>query len=93
MATKILNTLDSASEKMLKSAKKQLKEEAGKQLMKYKAMIPSKENIKQRLVDEIIKQGKELACSPEGQNVIESIAILTPCDNDMSPIGPNTPPL
>ena len=73
MATKILNTLDSASEKMLKSAKKQLKEEAGKQLMKYKAMIPSKETIKQRLVDEIVKQGKELACSPEGQKFMEDL--------------------
>ena len=73
MATKILNTLDSASEKMLKSAKKQLKEEAGKQLMKYKAMIPSKENIKQRLVDEVIKQGKELACSAEGQKFMEDL--------------------
>ena len=73
MATKILNTLDSASEKMLKNVDKQLKEEAGKQLMKYKAMIPSKENIKQRLVDEVIKQGKELACSAEGQKFMEDL--------------------
>ena len=73
MATKILNTLDSASEKLLKNANKQLKEEAGKQLMKYKAMIPSKENIKQRLVDEVVKQGKELACSVEGQKFIEDL--------------------
>lgn len=73
MATKILNTLDSASEKLLKNANKQLKEEAGKQLMKYKAMIPSKENIKQQLVDEVIKQGKELACSPEGQKFMEDL--------------------
>jgi len=73
MATKILNTLDSASEKMLKSAKKQLKEEAGKQLMKYKAMIPTKESIKQQLVDEIVKQGKELACSAEGQKFMEDL--------------------
>ena len=44
MATKILNTLDSTSEKMLKNVNKQLKEEAGKQLIKYKALIPTKEN-------------------------------------------------
>ena len=73
MATKILNTLDSASEKLLKNVNKQLKEEAGKQLMKYKAIIPTQETIKQRLVDEIIKQGTELACSVEGQKFIEDL--------------------
>jgi len=73
MATKILNKLDGAQEKLLKMVKKNLKKEASGQLMKYKALIPTEASIKQMMVDEVIKQGTEVACSIEGQKFITDL--------------------
>ncbi len=66
-------TLIQQSRQILDSMGPKVKQEANKKIAEIKQKIPTKESVKQMMVDEISSKGPELVCSIEVRNRIDSI--------------------
>jgi hypothetical protein len=66
-------TLIQQSSKILDTVAPKVKEEANKKIAEVKQKIPTKESVKQMMMDEITSRGPELVCSIEVRNRIDSI--------------------
>ena len=66
-------TLIQQSNRILDTVAPKVKEEANKKISEVKQKIPTKESVKQMMMDEISSKGPELVCSIEVRNRIDSI--------------------
>jgi len=66
-------TLVNQSSQILDQVSPQIKEEANKKIVELKQKIPSEDDIKQMMMDEVISRGAELVCSIEVRERIEFI--------------------
>ena len=66
-------TLIQQSNRILDTVAPKVKEEANKKITEVKQKIPTKESVKQMMMDEISSKGPELVCSIEVRNRIDSI--------------------
>ena len=66
-------TLIQQSSKILDTVAPKLKGEANKKIAEVKQKIPTKESVKQMMMDEITSKGPELVCSIELKNRIDFI--------------------
>jgi len=66
-------TLIQQSQQILDAMGPKVKAEANKKIAEIKQKIPTKESVKQMMVDEISSKGPELVCSIEVRNRIDSI--------------------
>ena len=73
MSTRAIVTLFQQSQRVLDKVNPQIKEEAEKKIAEIKQKIPTKNSVKQMMMDEITSRGPELVCSIEMRNRIEFI--------------------
>lgn len=66
-------TLIQQSQQILDAMGPKVKAEANKKIAEVKQKIPTKESVKQMMMDEILSKGPELVCSIEVRNRIDSI--------------------
>jgi len=66
-------TLIQQSRQILDSMGPKVKQEANKKIVEIKQKIPTKESVKQMMMDEILSKGPELVCSIEVRNRIDFI--------------------
>ena len=66
-------TLLQQSQRMLDTLAPRVKEEANKKIGEIKNKIPTKDSVKQMMMDEITSRGPELVCSIEIRDRIDSI--------------------
>ena len=71
--TSSIVTLVNQSSQILDQVAPQIKEEANKKIVELKQKIPSEDDIKQMMMDEVISRGAELVCSIEVRERIEFI--------------------
>ena len=71
--SRVIVTLIQQSQQILDAMGPKIKAEANKKIAEVKQKIPTKESVKQMMIDEISSKGPELICSIEVRNRIDSI--------------------
>ncbi len=73
MSTRAITSLFQQSQQILDNVAPSVKDEANKKIVEIKQKIPTKDTVKQMMMDEITSKGPELVCSIEVKNRIDFI--------------------